>query len=334
MTQHLFLNPQNRDELMATLAPEKRVAILERVMPGSNVTGMTLEAALAKHKADFQVETEPVFVIRGGQVVQVPGKVATYNGATKGIFGVVSDTYGVVQTLDAFAAPRQLIESGRMELQSLEVKNDGARIRMTGLFGASAFPQLGLDTADILAHYGVIECDHAGMSAIRASLHSIRLRCLNGATSIEIAGRISVRHTVNAEERMHEASKLIFGLEEQAQAEAALLADLAVTPMSLPEFAGFANELLPEEEEATERMRENRKKQIDDLIGLFQTGEGNVGRTLYDGFNSVTEWLTPRREQYEKAKRGQERAFAGAFDSAYSGHSARIRTRALNLLRR
>lgn len=321
---------EQRDRLMASAS----------CFPGTDVKGArSLSDALAIGGADFGVVKRPVMVvIDSEQAVAMPGAFATLRDDEMTPLGkrVVGDGYQVVQTAQAFAAADVLIRDGAFEPCSVQVS--GARIRLNGFIGADAVHTL-QGGADLIAHYASFSTSHDGTAQIEASLSTLRLVCFNGMTSRTDVASVKIRHTRNAEEKIAEAASAIFKLREQAVAETLVFQRLAREPMSGVDFVGFAHELLDsvrgklddERDGCTSRKRDKRDREIEELLGLFQHGQGNHGVSAWDGYNSVTEWLD---HKLDRGGVSSVQRRLKAFESNDSGHGNKIKSRALRLLTR
>ena len=341
MSSHIFLRnlaESERSSAIAAIPSEKRDAIIRRAvgaLPGVDVRGAASVAdALAKAGADFEVGLRPIMaVLSAEEAVEVPFAMANVRLDTSKPLGVVGDTYGVVQTGEWLAGAQVLMDQGAFEPMSVATIEEGRRVQMIGLIGASEIPRLGT-RPDTLAHVGIFETAHDGRRSCAASLYTINLVCLNGLTTKELAARVVLRHTSRAVDRIAEMQETMLGLQRAAIEESEIFADLGSRRMSRADFRRFAAELLDSvrgevAEEASNRKRLRRERDLEELDQLFEHGVGNVGQSAADAWGALTEWLTVRREQYRDSAK-----LAKAWDSQVSGHGARIRSRGLALLRR
>jgi hypothetical protein len=339
---HVFLTEHDVAEkarLMATVSPERRQEIISRYMTGyhdgGNVTD--LGTLLADSGADFTVEKRPLMAVLGAdQAVEVPFKVATVRTDTGQPLGVVGPNYGVVQIRDWFAGAAVLMDRGLMESVSVQVSDNGARVRLTGLVGASTVGNLPEGGPDVLAHFVTFELGHNGEKGLVATFFSIRLVCLNGMTTQDVVKTVSLRHSSNVEGRVTEALSAVLSLNEQAMAEVEEFRAMAAKPLTRAQFRDFATDLLndvrgtiAEDDEAYERKIRLRTKHIDELEDYFLNGTGADGRTVWGGYNGVTEWvdrkLLAATDSIKAAKH---------FESVTYGHGNRVKAKAKKLLAR
>jgi hypothetical protein len=330
------LSSEAQRDAIAGLDPERVKAIVRRALPGRPTGAATIADALAETDAAFEVVTRPLSVhLPNGDLMKHPEKVATLAvSATRepAFLGTVSPAYGIVQNREAFAALDVMLERGLIQLTGVQTVDAGRIVRVSGLLGTTSIEGLRLGGADVLAHVAVFETSHDGSKPTGAWLDTLRLVCLNGMTTRETIRRVAIRHTSNAVDRVAAASAQLLELEEAAVKEAQLLAELAATPMVETEFRSFAEVLLNDvrgvlADEAKEAARARRADEIEELTALFSYGRGNAGVSLYDGFNSVTEWIDAK-----EAKRNDALALAKRFESSRFGAGAALKARAVQLL--
>ncbi len=333
---HIFLSNHDeagKAEIMKRLTPERRERIIRAAMPGTPIEGSpSLQEALENADAAFKVEQRPLMaVISGDEAVPVPGKFANVRTDTWAPLGVVGTKYTVGQTLAQLAPVGALVERGEMDLTAIRVKDNGARVQVSGIMGVSEI-QNGTHGADVLAHFGTFEASHDGSKSTWGSMSTLRLVCLNGMTSRDMVGKYNIRHTKNADTKIQEAARLVLGLQDDAVAEIAAFQAMAQSRMTRAEFHAFAETLLASirgeitdvEEQAKAKAR--RDREIEELETLFSGGTGTHGETLYDGFNAVTEWI-----DHQKNRKGDIRY---DFDSTAFGAANKMKGKARRLLTR
>lgn len=320
---------------MAKLSPERREQIILRALPGETVPmGVTdLAEALERSGAGFEVEQRPLLaVVDGETVVEVPNQFANLRTDTWAPLGVVGTRYNVGQTMDQLAPVAVLVERGDIQLTSVQVWHGGARVRVSGLLGTSVIGELPHgEGPDVLAHFGMFEASHDGSKSTTGAIQTLRCRCLNGLTAWDMVAKYSVRHTKNAADRLAEASRLVLGFSEDVEQEVRKFQALRAQPMAKDEFETFARQLLDQVrgamgDEPTDRMKTRREREVQELLDLFEGGQGNAGETLWDGFNSVTEWI-----DHQRNRKGEQKY---DFDSAAFGSGNKVKARALRMLTR
>ncbi len=304
-------------------------------IPGTSVDGCESVAdCLKAANADFEVIKRPVMcVVDADTAVEMPGVFTTLRADTMKVLGKrwVGKGYEIVQTAEAFATADMLMQRG--EFQPTKVSVHGARVSLHGIIGASVIDRIDCDAPDVIAHFATFRTAHDGTLGIEASFGSLRLECFNGMTSRDLFGAVKVYHTKNAADNMAEAAVTLLKLNDAAARETKMFQRLARERMSIPAFADFAAQLLQSirGDADTDRKVAKRAEEIAELQQLFVGGQGNNGSTLWDGYNSVTEWID---HKLDRAGVSDSQRRLKAFESNNDGHGNKVKGRALRMLTR
>ena len=142
---------------------------------------------------------------------------------------------------------------------------------------------------DVLRAYIYSTDGWDGGTPRRSRLYVERLICSNGMTSRQLKANLWVSHTKGMGEHygkrwkafLQEIRNEVVGVKEE-------FTRLLNVPMDREGMGSFLKQLIPGES----TMSENRRGQI---VGLFESGEGNQGATRWDAYNAVTEFVTHHR---------------------------------------
>jgi phage/plasmid-like protein (TIGR03299 family) len=177
---------------------------------------MTSEEAIREGKLDWSIECRPIFTMIGNEKVQVPNKFATVR-VDKGIpLGVVGKNYVPIQNRDAFTFFDNVLG------------NFGAKYEVVGSLGSGEnvwmLVQLGdvikiRKSDDVVRRYILLTNNHDGTRCFKMFITPIRVVCWNTLCAA-MAGQkydalgnvndgISIRHTVNAADRIADAQKAL-----------------------------------------------------------------------------------------------------------------------------
>jgi len=231
------------------------------------------------------VGTVPVFVVQNSTPVEIPTHVATMSHTGR-VLGVVSAGYvpiplrvmisqwlialvragGVPEILGTFNGGRDFFASVRV---SDEWKVPG-------------------DHSVTLPNFNVVG-NHTGAKALLGSFSTIRVVCGNTAgmytaehtrtTAAEDrikAAWLSIRHTMNAEERIADAVGWITDGRARAESERALLARLSAKVISPQEVGRFIESYISKPENGSKRMSTVRDQQRDSFFSVL-TDEQDLG---------------------------------------------------------
>lgn len=189
---------------------------------------MTVEQALELSHADYNVQLQPIVALtpdilkamETGAMIDsdlllslvIPNRKTTMRMDKEKSLGVVSDSYGVVQNVDAFRFIDTLC-SGEMGnkhtpvIETAGVLGNGERVFITAKFPE----QIILDnkTDDRVEMYVVFTTSHDGTGAVNCLVTPTRVVCnntLNFAMEHN-AGKLSLRHSSNIMSRLDLANK-------------------------------------------------------------------------------------------------------------------------------
>lgn len=187
---------------------------------------MTVKEALEASHADYEVTLNNVAVITPaiaeamaeGSVpadllldALVDGKKATFRTDKNKALGIVGDTYGVVQNLDAFTFIDTLctgqVDSSVPVIECAGVLGHGERVFITAKFPDSII----LDNKgdDLVEMYMVFTTSHDGTGAVKCMVTPTRVVCNNTLLLAESNNRgcLSLRHSSNIMQRLDLTSK-------------------------------------------------------------------------------------------------------------------------------
>jgi phage/plasmid-like protein (TIGR03299 family) len=149
---------------------------------------------------------------------------------------------------------------------------------------------------DSVKKYIVLSNTHDGSGALQAFFSNVRVICQNTLNmALKAAGKdgLKIRHTMNAKAKMEEAAKLMKKANEYQQEFLGLANTLANTPFTLDQMVSLSKELMPQREDTKVTTRgDNNREQ---LVHLFERGQGNAGKSLWDAYNAVTEYADHHR---------------------------------------
>jgi len=320
------LSDTEKTAAIQALGDERRQQLIRGTYHGANVAGMDLDEAMHLTGADFTVRKETIQTTSGELI---GSHVAGVNASTGKPLSVVGAGFGFVDHSQAIAPIRPILDRGDAYLQAIDMRDEGARFEAYATLGFSQVERAGLDRADALCHTLRVSNAHDGSSQLTLGVSIRRLICDNGMGFNELAVQERTRHSSKVQERMPDFGSSVLEALTAAESATETFQALADSAMASAEFVEFANALLIAErgEVKTERGERRRESDLTDLLGLFESGAGNLGQDRYDALNAVTEWLTPRREAYADASK-----YARAYYTNETGTRARTRSRALRML--
>jgi phage/plasmid-like protein (TIGR03299 family) len=285
----------------------------------------------------WEPELAPIFLADGTRVV---GHHAVVRSDGNGALGVVGDRYTLFPNRGLRELGEALVAQGGARWHTVGSLHGGRRVFAALAAGERIELRDGRDAID---PFLLLTAAHDGSSRLTVKFTTVRPVCHNTVT-LALAGKgdtFTARHTASIGDVRDVAARAaeVLGIATESfkrQAEVARV--LAEVPMTRSDFGTFTAELLTGLDgadaeraflDAEGRSRTILRKKADELLSLFVRGIGNEGRTLWDGLNSVTEFIDHQRGR-SAAFRAKQRSLG--LDSALFGDGERKKQRAVELL--
>jgi phage/plasmid-like protein (TIGR03299 family) len=167
---------------------------------------MDITTALRACRADYTVDSTPVFYNVNGEFVENPDYRHIYRTDNKEILGLVTKGYGIVQNEEAFEFVNDLCCGGNSNTPFIEaagVLGHGERVFVTAKFPEEF--QIGDTFDDHGEMYAVITTSHDGSGAVTVLMTPIRVVCNNTlqyAMYQNNISKFSFKHTSGVKARM------------------------------------------------------------------------------------------------------------------------------------
>lgn len=260
-------------------------SVIETFGTNGNGFASTLTAA----DLDWTVESEPV-TSAGGRVMQ--RKKMLVRSDTGAPLGIVGSDY----------APSDPAHFLKLQYEVAEAI--GGRVSRVGFMPdrsrAFAFIDLGemklrtdLKVGDPVRSYVYATDGWDGGTARQARLYVERLTCANGQVSRRLSSKLWVSHTKEMDGRYDDRIKpFLSEVRSTVDEVTGSFQKMIDAKMTDAQMERFLLQLLPGDSKITV----NRRAAIGTL---FAGGVGNLGRTRYDAFNAVTEYVTHHRKYRE-----------------------------------
>ena len=205
------------------------------------------------------------------------------------VLGTVDCDYTPLQNQDAFRWFDPLIEKGGMSLEAAGSLQGGRRVWVLAKI-ARTEGRVGLN--DLIHSYLLLHNSHDGSTAVWLQFTPIRVVCMNtlaGAASRRFQDLWKKRsacipHTASLQEQMAKVQSLVDLNKLEFQ-------------MSVEDYQAMADQEVNEDLLSTYlgnvlgTVRPQRRPEWSQLLSNFERGRGNRGRTLWDAYNAVTEWI-------------------------------------------
>lgn len=247
---------------------------------------MTTAEALKLGGLDFEVVKTPLFTrFQDGFVTDgLEEHYATMRTDTKQVLGTVKGRYNVVQNKDCFSFFDAIIDKGAAIIETVGALGRGER-----LWAMAKLPQdIVVKDKDVVNLYLLLAASHDGTTSIKAKFTPTRVVCQNTLSGALQGGcDVSIRHTEQASTKLVEAHRLMGIVSKQVEETQIAYNKMAKKEITLDAMDTYLNKLFFENKEVS-KQGENKK---DTVIKLFNSGKGNEGKTIWDLYNGVTEYI-------------------------------------------
>jgi phage/plasmid-like protein (TIGR03299 family) len=272
----------------------------------------TTAQAIIDAGLDWQVKEQPIYTQSEHGLSPVSTHKSLVRSSDHQLLGVVSNKYHPLQNHDAFNWFDFLLHDGDVSLEAAGSLKQGKKIwvlaKVNGL------------TTDILHDdpvnpYLLLSNSHDGSTAIWIQFTPIRVVCANTlsyALSTRESDRLAsrafrIRHQGDIQAKLSQAQlALDFARQRFAIATEEYQA-MARYQLNQADLDLYLSEILDTDTPQSTRA-------YPQIVANFQQGRGNHGRTLWDAYNGVTEWLDYQR--------GSD---ASRLDSSWFGASSHTR---------
>lgn len=276
----------------------------------------TIEEAIYASSLNWQVIEEPMYRLVEGQPKKVEGYKALVRDSDSSTLGVVTDYYQPLQNLEAFKFFDFLLHDGDATLETAGSLKSGKRVWVLAKLTQS--PQE-VQQGDAIAPYLLLHNAHDGSAAVWIQFCNIRVVCNNtlsmaasSAREGEKFGRaIRIRHSSSVNEQLRIAKQVIDVAKRRFTQSIADYKAMAQKPISQEIFEHYISRSLNVERPVDTRAYPH-------ILQAFEAGRGNYGKTLWDAYNAVTEWIDHTRGRSEVSR----------LESAWFGEGSRIKDRA------
>lgn len=262
--------------------------------------------------ANMQWDVEPIDMITVNGI-NIPFHRAMVRDDNNAILGVVGNRYEAIQNSSAFALMDVLCQEHGAVYNYIYEINGGSKIILQAKIPGS----LEIQTGDKCDLYINMINSFDGSTGLITYFTTIRLWCQNqlNASFQNASNKVTIRHTKSAESCIQEAFK-IWGISEKYFAIFQKKArELAQKKIDRNMVNIFLKEVFGEAESS--RMKNTHNE----VIKLFNHGMGNHGRTAWDLYNGVTEYIDHHRGSNDEKR----------MVSSLVGNGVNIKEKAFNI---
>ena len=225
--------------------------------------------------------------------------------------GVVSPGYEVVQNEDLKQVIAPMVAEGVLTVTNQGYLNKGAKVFVQAQV-AQEFQVVGESYKGMITLLN----GHTGNASVAIGTTATRVICGNTfAMAYSDIGE-KFRHSAGVNDRVLDSKTVINYVNDAMRKYSEYVETLAGARCTATQFNQAVEEIYGK---SNDKQRDSFVRQLNDL---FYNGKGNSGRTMYDAFNSITEY----------ASNYSRKNAAGRFNYAHFGKGAEVNRRAMAVL--
>ena len=262
---------------------------------GVNLTGeQSLDNVLERSDLNFNVEKVPMYTPEGNEVT---GKYLLRRTDNNFVLGTCGNRYHIVDNKSMFEPFDSIVQSTGAVYESAGLLSHGKTCWVSARLGDDFKVR-----DDAFQRRVIMLVYHNGLQRNSYFGYNNRVICNNMMASLNNQSRkhgIGVKHTPKWEDNLNlavEAFKESIRESDKFARDVSVLASTKMTKLQAVRFAlKFFNNFKPiKARDRSVRSKTLNHNKVDELIHLFEEGIGNEGKTRYDMFNAVTEYLDHR----------------------------------------
>lgn len=254
----------------------------------------TAKEAIEAAQLDWNVVKRPIYAeYPDDDVIRIPDKAAVVRSDNKSVLGVVGLKYKPVQNVEAFGFFDAVVAQGEAIYHTAGSLKGGRKV-----FILAQLPGDLKLADDLINRYILLVNSHDGSEALQMMQTRIRVVCnntLNVALS-EGKSRFYARHTPNIMSKANLARDVV-GLAAAYDAifmrKIEQLAQKAWTQHDLEQMVAHVFKF--DDEKDFTHQNAQKRAVLETVQDLFVGGMGNEGKTAWDAFNAVTEYIDHER---------------------------------------
>ena len=254
----------------------------------------------------------------------------------KRALGVMSSKYQMIQNTEMFGFVDKMIGSGKAAWDTAGSLAGGRVVFMQIELEGRLF--LKSNPNDQTIKRVLFFNSHDGSKALTGMITPVRVVCQNtlNAALGSHSNCFKIKHTKNYSDKMDYAAKILGLADAYFSDLQAVMDTLDAKQVDLNYAKGFVDALFPAEDKDKVPARTTSRR--DEVLSLFSGGMGNNGRTGWDLYNSVTEYVdhhsagrmtSTRLDKSEALANVEQEA---RFERAIFGSGATLKQKALDLL--
>lgn len=275
----------------------------------------TTEQAIVEAGLNWRVIEEPLYQVEGNSS-EIILKKKLRRDRDQAFLGIVNHDYTPLQNEEAFRWFDPLLSRGGVQLEAAGSLKGGKRI---WILAKLINTEAEIISGDIVRPYLLLHNSHDGSTAVWLQFTPVRVVCwntLNGASRSRFGDlwqkkAICIPHSLSLTEQLEHIHNILDLTQKEFQYSLEEYQAMAHKELTTELLADYIGRVLG----TTQPTLHPAWSQ---LVANFESGRGNQGQTLWDAYNSITQWLDHQREALADAR----------LFSTWFGSGARLRTKA------
>lgn len=255
---------------------------LGTALPGIATAAEMIEAA----RLDWEVELIPLVAMRNGVTIPTNSFSVTRKDCDESL-GVVGNRYAPIQNKSQFSFFDNIVDKGQAIYHTAGSLFNGKKVWVLAKLPEDMIIWRTDNVKDVTQKYILLSNTHDGSGALKIYFTPIRVVCNNTLTASAgtATNKVSIRHTVSAEDKLAEAHKLMgftTHFYEEMQKQQQYLANSAINEMK--DFYDFLQEIWPD----TTAEKSRAQKTRDAATSFFVEEAETYGADWLSAVNAVT----------------------------------------------
>lgn len=280
---------------VTSLAISERKLPWEKASPDCKLSGLAdtetaLRLAGLDYDVGFRMNADVHFneQTQAIELNQTPEWGVWKQGANACRLGSVGGRYHIIQNKEAFGLLDRFMGDGSLLVETAGALDNGALAWMLARIPSEAFNNV----SDKISIYVLFTNSFNGTQTFSAQLVPIRVVCKNTLNMAlgKARNRYAIRHTPTWESQVSQMRDVLNLAQNTEKVWAEIVESFRLVSLTKDQFIdGYLDKIIPIEglEKAALTRATNRR---DTVISLFDRGVGNEGRTLWDGWNAISEF--------------------------------------------
>ena len=273
----------------------------------------TTAQAIIDAGLDWQVTELPLFFQSEQGLTPVSSHKSLIRSTDHQLLGIVSQQYRPLQNHLAFSWFDFLLHDGDVSLESAGSLKDGKRVWILAKINQSTTEIIPNDPVE---PYLLLSNSHDGSSAIWIQFTPIRVVCQNTLSYAlsrrqqdqELGRAFRIRHQGDLQSKLSQAQTALDFARQKFDAATDDYKAMASYSLNQADLDFYLSLVLDTDTPQSTRA-------YPQIVTNFEQGRGNHGKTLWDAYNGVTEWLDHQRGTSDSKR----------LESTWFGNSAKTR---------